>query len=582
MVSRVLAFAVLAMLFAGSACGGAAAARLGAGPPFLEPWGLALDRDGALLVTDTAAGAVFRVDLASGDRTVLAAPGAGPDGRVALPSGIARMPGRRLAVADAGRREIHLLREGSLSLLSGADRGRGPAFKGLLRLFWVPGLGLGVLDEGRVALLLVDPSSGDRSLLSGGSSADRDLLVDAMALPDGRIAELFELREQIAVLEPSTRERRVLCELWNDEGPAMVAAEGLSPGPSGEILVGDNWTGRILAVDPSTGARTLRLDPWSGSGPVLAGVKDMLPLPSGEIAVSIPYWRTVLAVAPDGKRRVLSGDVPPLGAFRLIPTALRTAEEGRLLVCDAGGRRLVLADPASRRFEEVSGPARGSGPSFEAPVAVAGPYVMDKARGLVRVDPGTGDRTVVCPPARVPGSPFPVDLALGPDGTLFLSSQRERALFRWEEGRFRPLGGGGVALDLPERLLALPSGDLLLTDGKLPALLRVDPETGDREVVSGLGRGAGPPLGWPVGLASEGDAALLSDEDADTIVRVDLATGNRTLVTSPERPGMRLYRPVSLAVAGGRVLVADPGIADLVEVDPRTGQKTSLQMGLGR
>lgn len=563
-----------------SGCGAPRLDQVGSGPPLQEPWGLALDRDGWLYVSDASAGVVFRVDPATGDRSVLAGPGPGkPLGR---PTGVARLPDRRIAVADAGRREVAVVRDGTRSVLSGPGRGRGPEFRGLLRLFWAPGLGLGVLDESRVGLLLVDPVTGDRSLLDGGVPVDRDLLVDAMALPDGRIAELFELRERIELLDPATRERSVLCDLWDAAGPPMVAAEGLSPGAHGEILVGDNWTGRILAVDPATGARTLLLDPWGGSGPVLAGVKDTLPLPSGEIAVSIPYWRTVLAVAPDGRRRVLTGDVPPTRAWRLIPTAVRPTPDGHLLVCDAGGRRLVVVDPATRRLEEVSGPTRGSGPSLEAPVAVAGDFVLDKARGLLEIDPRSGDRRVLVPPEEVPGTPFPSDLAVLGDGTLYLLSQRERAIHRWEAGRFVRLEGRGPALDLPERLLALPSGGLLVTDGKLPALLRVDPRSGDREVVSGLGRGSGPELGWPVGLASDGDSVLLTDEDADAIVRVDLATGARTRITDPTRAGMRLYRPVSLGVASGHILVADPGIADLVEVDPRTGQKSAVEVGLGR
>lgn len=578
MEPRWLAFALVALSLAG--CGIPRSHVVGSGPPLQEPWGLALDRDGGLYVSDASAGVVFRVDPDTGDRSILAGPGRGEP--VRRPTGVVGLPGRRIAVADAGRHEVAVVRDGTRTLLSGVGRGRGPGFQGLLRLFWVPGLGLGVLDESRVGLLLVDPVTGDRSLLDGGTPVDRDLLVDAMALPDGRIAELFELRERIELLDPATRRRSVLCELWDATGPSMVAAEGLSPGPHGEILVGDNWTGRILAVDPATGARTLRLDPWSGDGPVLAGVKDTLPLPSGEIAVSIPYWRTVLAVAPDGRRRVLTGDVPPTGPWRLIPTAVRPTPEGRLLVCDAGGRRLVLVDPATGRFEEVSGPTRGAGPSLEAPVAMAGDFVLDKARGLLQIDPRSGDRRVLVPPEAVPGNPFPCDLAVLGDGTLYLSSQRERAIHRFDGERFVRMDGHGPALDLPERLLAPPSGGLLVTDGRLPALLRVDPRTGDRQVVSGPGRGDGPALGWPVGLAWDGGSVLLTDEDADAIVRVDLATGNRTGVTDPGKPGLRLYRPVSLAVAAGRILVADPGIADLVEVHPRTGQKTAVEVGQGR
>jgi len=47
------------------------------------------------------------------------------------------------------------------------------------------------------------------------------------------------------------------------------------------------------------------------------------------------------------------------------------------------------------------------------------------------------------------------------------------------------LRGSGVELRYPEDVLAEPGGSILVTKVGIPALLRVDPVTGDRDVVSG-------------------------------------------------------------------------------------------------
>ena len=101
---------------------------------------------------------------------------------------------------------------------------------------------------------------------------------------------------------------------------------------------------------------------------------------------------------------------------------------------------------------------------------------------MVRVDPHTGDRTIV----------------------------------RLGAGR-----GRGPRLDLPTDLAVEAAGSLVVTDAGLNAVMRVDPHTGDRTIVSGCpaidteGRcvggaiGQGPGLMLPAALAVEATGALV-------------------------------------------------------------------------
>ena len=66
---------------------------------------------------------------------------------------------------------------------------------------------------------------------------------------------------------------------------------------------------------------------------------------------------------------------------------------------------------------------------------------------------------------------------------------------------------------------------------KLGAVVRVDPHTGERTPIVrlGAGRGGGPPLEDPTGLAVEASGSLVvTDSGLDAVVRVEPHTGDRT------------------------------------------------------
>ena len=125
--------------------------------------------------------------------------------------------------------------------------------------------------------------------------------------------------------------------------------------------------------------------------------------------------------------------------------------------------------------------------------------------------------------------------------------------------------GTGTAFEQPLAIAIEASGQWLVVDNSLGVVVRVDPATGNRTVVSGCISipaaacqppnlvGSGPEFVSPVAIAIEASGQwLVVDNSLDVVVRVDPATGDRTVVSGciiiPGRRGPA-SPPTSLAAA---------------------------------
>jgi DNA-binding beta-propeller fold protein YncE len=202
-----------------------------------------------------------------------------------------------------------------------------------------------------------------------------------------------------------------------------------------------------------------------------------------------------------GNRTIVSDDVTGRGLAFEAPVALAVEKDGQLLVVDGSigiFAGVVRVDPRSGDRTVVSGPTTGRGPLFSAPLSLALEatgqlVVLDSLLGaVVRVDPATGDRTIVS------------------DAST----------------------GQGPSFMVPAGIAVQADGQLLVVDQERAAVL-VDPGSGDRVIIGGsTARGSGPPLSDPVGLAVEADGHLLVvDEFFRWVLRVASGSGNRTLLS---------------------------------------------------
>jgi sugar lactone lactonase YvrE len=271
----------------------------------------------------------------------------------------------------------------------------------------------------------------------------------------------------------------------------------------------------------------------------------------------------VMRVHPtNGVRTLVSDDATPqVAPFFTVPFRLALEANGDILVADRdtpfdSAGRVIRVDPATGfRTLVSSNDSPEGGPGLQEPYGIAleanGDILVADTDafpggGVIRIDPVTGVRTTVSEDANPSGDP----------GFL-----------------------------LPVGLAVEANGDILVVDrdaGGLPgfgAVIRVDPATGARTLVSSNSSPAGgPSFLEPVSIAVEANGDILVGQ-AGQLLRVDPATGARTLVSSNSSPagGPSLNDPWGLTVEpDGDILVADTGTAAVIRVDPVTGARTSV------
>ena len=151
---------------------------------------------------------------------------------------------------------------------------------------------------------------------------------------------------------------------------------------------------------------------------------------------------------------------------------------------------------------------------------------------------------------------------------------------------------GAPSLETPMGIAYESSGDIVLVDAwqtigpGTPGVVRVDPDTGARTIVSNNSSPAGgPSFVAPNGIAVEKDGSILvADYGAFApgtggIIRVDPVTGARTTLSRNGAPlgGPQFGLPWDVAVAdNGKIYVIDDssGGGKVIEVDPVTGART--------
>ena len=296
---------------------------------------------------------------------------------------------------------------------------------------------------------------------------------------------------------------------------ALAPAHALSPGDV--FVVG--LFGPLFRVDPVTGVRILVSDTEDDAQGPLGG--------------------TVRGVAIEASEQIL---VIGSGASGI----------GALLRVDAAtGARILVSDFS----DGAQGPlgSRLFGVTIEASGQI---LVVDLSAGagpagaLFRVDPATGARTLF--------SDF-ADAAQGlPVG----------------------LSGRGVAIEASGQILVISAGG---ASGN-GALLRVDPATGVRTLLSDFGDVAQGPLVSPFGVTVDASGQILvvgggGTSGLGTLLRVDPTTGARTLLSDfgdgAQGPLGGTLRGVAIE-ASGQILVTDQSTGALWRVDPATGVRTLL------
>ena len=149
-----------------------------------------------------------------------------------------------------------------------------------------------------------------------------------------------------------------------------------------------------------------------------------------------------------------------------------------------------------------------------------------------------------------------------------------------------PEHGAGPAINAATDVLVDSSGNILVADGYGGAILGINPQSGDRRWVSapGYGIGSGPPFMGFGDMVQHSDGMIyMANYRTPQIIRFDPVTGDRAIVSDGERgSGPPLMLPTSVAFdQEGRLLVADAGPDDPDNNGEIGGQVLSIDLATG-
>lgn len=283
------------------------------------------------------------------------------------------------------------------------------------------------------------------------------------------------------------------------------------------------------------------------------------------------------------------------GALLEAPRGIARLASGTILVSDWAQHTIIAVDPETGDRTLVSGAGQGDGPALIRPEAIA---LLDEntlavasaeEAGLVfSVDLATGNRTILSD-AQTGNGKLPIrifDMAVDNQGDLVLSDPDTPAIMALNPGTgdrmplLNGATGAGPKIKRPEALAA--GAGMIYAANKLNgALYAIDPATGDRALVSGNGAGAGPAISHVNGMALVDETAYVISGLDSRIMAVDIQTGVRRIASGDTvGSGPSIDQPAAIAAGtGGRLILADNGAQSIVSIDTADNGNRTLLSG---
>ncbi|HTU67879.1 MAG TPA: hypothetical protein VMF52_18165 [Steroidobacteraceae bacterium] len=426
-------------------------------------------------------------------------------------------------------------------------------------------------------------------------------------------------RSEILALDPATGVATVFSGPSRGTGPTLISMNGLVVDSVHDRLLTYN-AGQFFAIDRDTGDRT------AISSVAPAGYETYSSFTydaATNTAYSCGYPPNVFATHLDtDTRQVLSNNSFGSGPTFVQPVAamLDTSAAGgghRLLVNDVGANpgvsasRLFAVDltTAARTVLSTSAaPAVGAGPTLYGMGSLTldaannrvlvTAYARSEPARLMSIDLTNGDRTTlgisdsitaIAVAAVAPSSPY-----------IYVSVNERSRVLRFDRGtgqfaRFADsnVGSGavvggfnGLDFDRSTGGRSLVIGAQISPFGGEAGAIRVDLDTSSRTLLTAGGVGSGPTIGIAMSAQRDTrsgvtDRLLIYDSGTfpDRLVGVDLATGNRSVLSSPSL-GFYSSENMTLDTAQGRMLAAARGNTidpfTLIGLDIATGANTAI------
>jgi hypothetical protein len=256
---------------------------------------------------------------------------------------------------------------------------------------------------------------------------------------------------------------------------------------------------------------------------------------------------------------------------------------GDVVVADGGARAVVLIDPVTDQWATVShdtssGNLRGIGLLMTNEL-----LVVDPDRGVVLIDPVTGNQTVHCGLENFTTGPVgPWDLAVEDTDSYLVTDPMLGVLRVNAQTGEASVFSTGAPMFFAMGICATSTRDIYVADagayiGETSQVVHIDPVTGDRTVIS-----AGGNLQIPLFISMDAEGRLLVSDagsltgGTDQVVRIDVSSGAQEVLTS----GNLLNFTTGIDVTeSGEILVASANDSVIVDVDPVTGDQQVFSPG---
>jgi len=282
------------------------------------------------------------------------------------------------------------------------------------------------------------------------------------------------------------------------------------------------------------------------------------------------------------------------------------AANNRILVADGGTQSLISVDPSTGLRTAVSSADVGTGPGFQSIRGIT----LDSANNrvlavdwqreaLTAIDLTSGDRTDISS-ASIGTGPIidgPNDVVLDAANNRALIaayqanaviavnlSNGDRSVISEGDGEVPEVGTGPEIEFMQSIALDSASNRVLVTaehsDGSVDAIIAVDLATGNRSILSDEATGTGDDFSSPVDMVTDAanNRLLLADQTRG-MFSIDLGTGDRTTITRPtDFYGVNESRIQSVAYdsASGTAYVPDSSQDIIFEVVVSSGDRTVL------
>lgn len=538
------------------------------------------------LVTDRDLGALFAVDLDTGDRAIISAPSRGAGPAFVNPRTVVLDPGNvceqvlsgavqcALVINTAGSSVFAVdLANGNRALLSGAGRGVGPGLDfpqaivldagnrcvsvlpETTRCAWV----LDGRNSTPAKLLAVDLVSGNRATLSdeGRGSGPAFGFPDSILIEGagGRAVVVDRSYDALLAVNLTSGDRELFPDHRIGDGPGFGSPLMLTqaePDVCNQVLdnvlhcalVTDTEETAVVAVDLDSGNRAVIASNERGAGPDLIVPHSMV-VADGALCNAVFAGVTRCAILVDaalrailavdlqfGDRMILSDGVIGSGPEFSFPSAIALSADcvdapHCALILDSNQAALFAVNLESGARVILSDERNGSGPNFQLPTTVA---AIGECNGVL--------------PAGAPCA-LVADAEAGALLAVDLASGHRTVVSDDDEGAVRR--GNGPQLDIPVAVVVADSGrceklfgdrrqcalvtNITGAEGSEGSLMAVDIETGNRVLLFNDHIGNGPtlPAGFSFILDREREIAIFTDQNFDALSLLDLQAGARVV-----------------------------------------------------